>query len=440
MARNNTPKSEELYRRACRVMPGGNTRTTVFRKPHQVYASRGEGCRIVDVDGNVRIDAVGNFTSLIHGYGNPRVMAAAARQLHAGTCFGMATESEIALSELLCERLPSVERLRYTNSGTEAVMNAIKAARAFTGRAKLAKCEGAYHGTYDPAEISQDSSPANWGALEQPQSVATAKGTPSGVLDDVLILPFNNVEVSESILRRHGANLAAVLVDVMPNRAGLVPATAEFLAMLRRVTRDVGALLILDEVITFRLGFHGAQGRFGVDPDLTTLGKIIGGGFAVGAVGGRHAVMSVFDPSQGPPAVPHGGTFSANPMSMAAGLATLQELDAPAFARLESLGDHLEQGIQECFRQHRIEGRLTGLGSLRRVHMTLAPLSDYRSTVATADGARRVSMLANALFDEGVIIAQNGLMALSTAMRSADIDKIVACFDRALRVLSEQVN
>ncbi|SIS69951.1 aspartate aminotransferase family protein [Paracoccus saliphilus] len=427
-----TSKSATLYDRAKKVMPGGNTRHTVFRQPHQVYALRGHGCRITDIDGDDRIDAVGNFTALIHGYGSERIREAARRQIDAGPCFGMATEGEIRLSEMLCERLPSVELLRYTNSGTEAVMNAIKVARAFTGRSRFAKCEGAYHGTYDPAETSQEARPESWGEIDNPASVPTAKGTPQGVLDDVVVIPFNNTPVAEAILRAKGNSLAAVLVDVMPNRAGLVPAKPEFLQMLRRVTRELGALLILDEVITFRLGYHGAQGRFGVDPDLTTLGKVIGGGFPIGAIGGRREVMSVFDPTIGSPAVPHGGTFSANPMSMMAGIAALEDLTPVSFEHLESLGELFDAGIGDCFRRHGIEGQVTGLGSLRRMHLSNAELTDFRSTFAAGDGPKRVAALARSLFDEGVIIAANGLMAFSTAMTPDDIQEIIDAFDRAL--------
>ncbi|MBE2274806.1 MAG: aspartate aminotransferase family protein [Rhodobacteraceae bacterium] len=427
-----TPKSALLYDRARQVMPGGNTRHTVFRQPYQVYAARGHGCRITDVDGNDRIDAVGNFTALIHGYGSDRIREAARRQIEDGLCFGMPTESEIRLSEMLCERLPTVEQLRYTNSGTEAVMNAIKVARAFTGRPKFAKCEGAYHGTYDPAETSQEARPDTWGEIDSPVSVPTAKGTPQGVLDDVVVIPFNNTAVAEAILRAKGNSLAAVLVDVMPNRAGLVPARPEFLQMLRRVTREIGALLILDEVITFRLGYNGAQGRFGVEPDLTTLGKVIGGGFPIGAIGGRRDVMSVFDPTAGSPAVPHGGTFSANPMSMVAGVAALEDLTPEAFAWLDRLGALFDAGIGDCFRRHGVNGQVTGLGSLRRVHLSSVELSDFRSTFAAGDGPKRVAALARALFDEGVLIAANGLMAFSTAMTEQDIQQIVAAFDRAL--------
>ncbi|MGD9865537.1 MAG: aspartate aminotransferase family protein [Pseudodonghicola sp.] len=433
-----TPNSAALYERAKRVMPAGNTRHTVYRHPHQVYAASGAGCRIVDVDGNVRIDATGNFTSLIHGYGSDRIREAALAQIEKGMCFGMPTPGEVTLSEMLVERLPAVEQLRYCNSGTEAVMNCIKAARAFTGRAKFAKVEGAYHGTYDPAEVSQDAKPDTWGDADNPASVATSFGTPQGVLDDVIIIPFNDMERAERILRAKANDLAAILVDVMPNRAGLVPAKPEFIAMLRRVTREIGALLILDEVITFRLGYNGAQGRYDVDPDLTALGKVIGGGFPIGAIGGSAEVMSVFDPRQGSAKVQHGGTFSANPMSMVAGIAALEDLTPKSFEDLEALGERFQAGATKVFARHGIAAQVTGLGSLRRIHMTDAPLSDFRSLQANADAAKQVSALAKAMFEEGVLMAGNGLLAFSTPMTFEDIDQIVAAFDKVIPTIMAQ--
>ena len=310
--------SQKMYDRALASLPGGNTRTTVFMKPYPIYAARGEGCRVWDLDGNVYIDCINNFTSQIHGHAHPALIKAATAQLALGSAFGLPTESEVDLAELLASRLPSVEQVRFANSGTEAVMMALKAARAHTGRPKIAKCEGAYHGSYDYAEVSLDPTPEAWGR-NAPVSVAYAKGTPDNVLADVVTIPFNDTEAAVSLIREHGPELACVLVDPMPNRAGLAPADRAYLEALRKVTREVGALLIFDEVITFRLGYRGAQGIWDIDPDLTTLGKIIGGGFPVGAIGGRKDVMAVFDPRPGKPALPHGGTFSANPVTMRAG-------------------------------------------------------------------------------------------------------------------------
>jgi glutamate-1-semialdehyde 2,1-aminomutase len=233
-----TVNSASLFSRAQRVMPGGNSRTTVYSSPYPLYAASGIGSRVTDVDGVVRLDAINNFTALIHGHAQPDVLAAAQEQIKTGICFGMPTKSEIDLAELLCDRLRSAERVRFTNSGTEAVMAAIKAARAFTRRSKIAKCEGAYHGAYDVAEVSQTAAPSNWGDLSHPRSVPVSFATPARVLDDVIVLPFNRVEESESLLRKYGPEIAGILIDPLPNRAGLISASPEFLAMIRRVATD----------------------------------------------------------------------------------------------------------------------------------------------------------------------------------------------------------
>ena len=252
-------QSQHLYNRALASLPGGNTRTTVFMKPYPIYAARGEGCRVFDVDGNEYIDCINNFTSLIHGHAHPALVAAATKQLALGSAFGLPTESEIDLAELLASRLPSVEQVRFTNSGTEAVMMALKAARAFTGRPKIAKCEGAYHGSYDYAEVSLDPVPEAWGR-NAPVSVAYAKGTPDNVLADVITIPFNDAEAAVSLIREHGAELACVLVDpdaeprgAGARRQGLSGGAAQGHARGRRAVD-------LREVITFRLGYRGAQG------------------------------------------------------------------------------------------------------------------------------------------------------------------------------------
>jgi glutamate-1-semialdehyde 2,1-aminomutase len=427
------PKSVSgtLYDRALASLPGGNSRTTVFMKPYPIYAARGEGCRVWDVDGNQYIDCINNFTSLIHGHAHPALIEAATHQLALGSAFGLPTESEIDLAELLASRLPSVDQVRFTNSGTEAVMMALKAARAFTGRPKIAKCEGAYHGTYDYAEISLDPAPEAWGR-NAPVSVAYARGTPDNVLADVVTIPFNDVHAAVSLIREHGRELACVLVDPMPNRAGLAPADKDYLAGLRQITREVGALLIFDEVITFRLGYGGAQGVWDIDPDLTTLGKIMGGGFPVGAVGGHKEFMAVFDPRSGKPALPHGGTFSANPVTMRAGLAAMELLDEAAFARLDAIGAAVRSGIDEAFRQAGVPGGTVGLGSLLKVHFADRPIRDYRSAYPTEQEVRRQAIFNRGLLNRGVLAAGYGLMALSTPMTDADIDIIVAAASEAL--------
>jgi glutamate-1-semialdehyde 2,1-aminomutase len=426
--------SARLYERARKVLPGGNSRTTVFTAPHPIYAQRGQGCRLTDVDGVERLDFIGNYTALIHGHLHPQVMAAVQEQLALGTCFANPTESEIALAEELCARVPSFEQVRFANSGTEAVMNAIKAARAHTGRPKIAKCEGLYHGSYDPVETSLDPTPETWGAGD-PVARPYSRGTPAGVLADVVVLPFNEPEAARRLLEAHSGELAAVIVDPMPNRSGLIPASPEYLAMLREVTARHGIVLIFDEVISFRTGYGGYQGEAGIAPDLTTLGKIIGGGFPVGAVAGRADVMAVFDPSRGKPALPHGGTFNANPVTMVAGLAAMRLLTREAFARLGALGDAAREACRRAFRQAELPGQVTGRGSLAMLHLTDKPLRGYRDAWRSPAEQARFGRLYRHLTDQGVIVSSSGLVALSTPMGEAEVDRLGEALLGALRAL-----
>ncbi|WP_245481729.1 MULTISPECIES: aspartate aminotransferase family protein [unclassified Mesorhizobium] len=423
-----------MFERARKVMPGGNTRTTVFIDPFPIYAQRGEGCRVWDVDGNVYYDCINNFTAMIHGYGHPAVTAAVVDQMPRGSAFGAPTESELDLAELLVERLPSVEQVRFANSGTEGVMMAIKAARAFTERSKIVKIEGAYHGSYDFAEVSLDSSPANWG--DMPASTAYAKGTPKGVLDDVIAVPFNDTEALRAVFDAHGDTIAGVLIDPMPNRAGLIPARKDYLDAMVEIAHAAGSLVILDEVISLRLGYSGAQGLWSITPDLTALGKIIGGGFPVGAVGGRADVMAVFDPTRGKPALPHGGTFTANPVTMRAGLAAMRALTPASFAHLDAIGSLLREGITASLARHGLNGQCVGLGSLFKVHFTALPITDYRSVYPGASERMKLDLFHKGLLDRGVLSASYGLFALSTSMTEEDAREILSAIDGALAAIA----
>ncbi|MGN6305037.1 MAG: aspartate aminotransferase family protein [Mesorhizobium sp.] len=429
-------KSREMFERARKVMPGGNTRTTVFIDPFPIYAQRGAGCRVWDVDGNVYYDCINNFTAMIHGYGHADVTAAVADQMSYGSAFGAPTESELDLAELLVGRLPSVEQLRFANSGTEGVMMAIKAARAFTERPKIVKIEGAYHGSYDFAEVSLDSSPANWGDL--PASTAYARGTPKGVLDDVIVVPFNDIEALRAVFGAYGDTIAGILIDPMPNRAGLVPARKDYLDALVEIAHAAGSLVIFDEVITFRLGYSGAQGLWGVKPDLTALGKIIGGGFPVGAVGGRADVMAVFDPTRGKPALPHGGTFTANPITMRAGLGAMRALTPASFAHLDAIGTLVREGTAASLARHGLQGQCVGLGSLLKIHFTALPITDYRSGYPGASESRKLDLFYKLLLDRGVLSSSYGLFALSTPTTLDDAREILSAIDGALAAVAAQ--
>jgi glutamate-1-semialdehyde 2,1-aminomutase len=431
-------RSAELFARAQAVLPGGNTRTTVFMAPYPPYAASGEGCWITDVEGERRLDCLNNYTALIHGHAHPAIVEAAGRRLAQGASFPLPTPEEIDLAALLVERLPSADRIRFTNSGSEAVMMAVKAARAHTGRPKIAKFEGAYHGSYDFVEVSLGSTPANWGPLDAPTSTPYSRGTPASVLDEVVVLPFNHPEKAVARIEREASQLAAVVLDPLPNRVGLMPARRDFLEAVREVTRAHGIVLIFDEVISFRVGYHGAQGAFGVLPDLTTLGKIIGGGFPVGAVAGRADVMAVFDPTGGPPAAPHGGTFNANPVTMAAGLAAMRLLDRPAFERLDDLGAKLRASLADCFEHAGLPGTVTGMGSLFRVHGADRELVDYRTARAEPAESRRLARIVRGLLEHGVLISPTGLGCLSTPMSEAELEGFVETFAAVLADAGEE--
>ena len=416
--------SARTHQRALRVMPGGNTRTTVYRHPWPPYAARGQGTVIVDAEGQERIDFLNNYTSLIHGHADPDVVAAVVAQMELGSSFGMPTAHEVDLAALLVDRVASVEQVRFTNSGTEAVLVAIQAARAYTGRPLIAKFEGSYHGFYDFAAVGTAIG-KNGTRDARPAPIPQAHGTPDGVTENVIVLRFNDLAGLEQVIAEHKDDLAAVLIDLMPWRMGLIAADETFVRALREMTAAHGILLIGDEIITLRVAPGGMQARYGVSPDLTTMGKVIGGGFPVGAVGGRAEVMAVFDPSSGSPKVPHGGTFNANPITMVAGLATMRKLTPAAHDRLESLGDVLREGLAETMTQAGIAGHITGAGSLFGIGLGKEPPSDYREWLGTERDRVWRARIYEALLARGAVVAPHLVGCISTAMTRADVDTLV---------------
>ncbi|MDJ0791684.1 MAG: aspartate aminotransferase family protein [Acidimicrobiia bacterium] len=423
-----TSQSAELYERALRTLPGGVSRNTVLRTPHPLYVDHAEGCRVTDIEGVERIDFANNMASLIHGHAQPAIIAAVSEQIHKGTAFTLATEIEIAYAEHLTGRSISFERIRFVNSGTEAVMGALKAARAATGRPKVAKVEGAYHGLYDFAEVSQTSNPTNWGSEEKPQSVPVAHGTPAMVLENVVVLPFNDPERATAILDEHKGEIACVIVDPMPHRVGLVPAEPAYVDALRTWTADDGALLVFDEVITFRTEYGGFQERYHVVPDLTAMGKIIGGGFPVGAIAGSAEVMEVMNPLASSVRFPHSGTFSANPVTMSAGLVAMRLFDHEAVARLNGLASRAVTGIQEAIEATGIDACVTGTGSMFRVHLKPEPPLNHREAFLTKDEAHRLGVLLDHLFDAGFMMINTCSATLSTPMGEPEIDALIEAF------------
>lgn len=431
--------SAALYQRALKVMPGGCSRNTVLRKPHPLYAAKGEGCYVTDIEGVKRIDFANNMASLIHGHAHPEVVDAVSEQLQKGTAFTLATEQEIDYAEHLCQRSDSFDKVRFVNSGTEAVMSCLKAARAYTGRPKIAKVEGAYHGLYDYAEVSQTSKPNNWGDVNHPASVPVAYGTPQSALDDVVVIPFNDTRRAIDILDQHAGTLACVLLDLMPHRVGVLKADPDFVRAIYRWTRNNNALLVCDEVITFRSNYGGAQAWYGVRPDLTAMGKMIGGGFPVGALAGRKEVMAVMDPLRSNVLFPHSGTFSANPVTMVAGRVSMELFDHKAVNRVNQLADSARKQIAEAIRIADIPACVTGEGSMFRVHMKPEPPLNYRSTFVSPEESRRTLMLLDHLFDHGIMMINTCSGVLSTVMTEKEIGDLAEAMLGGFRTIKESM-
>jgi glutamate-1-semialdehyde 2,1-aminomutase len=431
MYRQRTPRSFEHHQVAQRHLPGGDSRTITYFGPHPLYIEKGEGQRMTDVDGNVYLDFLSNYTSMIHGHAHPTLVQAIAAQAARGTGYAACVPVQIELAEALCDRLPSVEQVRFCNSGTEATMNALRAARAFTGRTKLLKMEGGYHGSHDLVEISVSPPLDAAGPADAPYSIPEEPGIPEAVVQDVIVVPLNHPQALEAAFDRHGDQLAAVILEPVFGASGTIPADEDYLSLLRELCDKHGALLVFDEVITFRLDEGGVQALYDVTPDLTSLGKIIGGGLPVGAFGGRADIMALFAPPE--QRMVQSGTFNANPLTMAAGLAAMQLLTAEEIARINQLGARLSVGFQNAFDEMGIAGQVTGLGSLHTVHFTPDPVRDYRSLAASH--AETTRLLHLALINRGIFSAKRNMFVTSTPMSEADVDTCVAAFAETLGVL-----
>ena len=392
-----TPRSRALFERALDALPGGSTRTTVFSAPYPPYAASGSGLLVTDVDGNTYRDFLGNYTSLILGHAHPAVVAAVEAQVRRGSAFAAPTETEIELAEELKRRLSSVERLRFTSSGTEATMFAIRAARAFTGRPLVARFDRSYHGTHD-------------------QVMAATPGVPDAIDRLIVDLPWGDLDGIERALGSRVRELAAVIVEPVQGAGGVRAPEPGFLEGLRHLCDDAGALLIFDEIISFRIAPGGAQSVFGVRPDLTTLGKIIAGGYPLAAFGGRADVMAIFD-ARRDHAVSHGGTFNGNPVAASAGLATLRELTPPVYERINRLGDRLVARLGAAIDQDGLDARVVNVGSLFQV---------FRRDAGTAfsPGAGRPSELYLGLLLDGFLMAPRGMGAIPTVATEADVDDL----------------
>ena len=408
-------RSEELFRRAVEKIPGGvNSPVRAFRSvgSQPVFIARGEGSRIFDADGNEYIDYVGSWGPLLLGHRHPEILAALEGALMRGTSFGAPTEQEIDLADAICDAVPSIEMVRLVNSGTEATMSAIRVARGFTGRDLTVKFEGCYHGHVDSLLVKAGSGVATLG-------IADTQGVPKAFCDTTIALPFNSVDAVEQAFRAHGDHIAAVIVEPVVGNMGCVPPQPGYLQALREITLRHGALLIFDEVMTgFRVAFGGAQQLYGIRPDLTALGKIIGGGLPVGAYGGRKDIMSKVAPA-GP--VYQAGTLSGNPLAVAAGLAMLRHLKAhpEIYAQLEARAAALCASPPAGVIVNRV-------GSMFTFFFTGGPVTDWES--AKQCDTVRFGHFFRGMLEQGIYLAPSQFEAafVSAAHSEDDIQRTIA--------------
>ena len=400
------PASQAQFDKALAVMPGGNTRSVLFYEPFPLAIRRGEGCRLWDADGHEYLDFLAEFTAGIYGHSNPVIRAAIDKALDNGINLSGHNLLESELARLICERIPSIERLRFTNSGTEANLLAIAAAKAHTGRSKVIVFDGAYHG----------------GLLTFVGGNAAVN-----VPHEFILAPYNDIESFMRMFEVHAPDVAAVLVEPMQGAGGCIPATDEFIAALRDATAAVDALLIFDEVMTSRLAAGGRQSQLGVRPDLTTVGKYIGGGMSFGAFGGRGDIMALFDPRRSG-GLSHAGTFNNNVITMAAGIAGLGTLYTPQQAvTLNARGDAMRNRLNTICRDRRVGLQFTGLGSLMNLHATDAPI---HSTADLRQSDQRIKdLFFFFMLEQGFYVARRGFIVLSLPIEDVHVERFITSFD-----------
>lgn len=425
----NTAKSEEIFRQSLNLMPGGvSSPVRAFKSVNvpPIVMKEGKGSHITDVDGNEYIDYVLSWGPLILGHAHPKVIQSIQKTAALGTSFGTLTLLETQLAEIVIDRVPSIEMVRFVNSGTEATMSALRLARGFTGRDKIIKLEGSYHGHDDALLVKVGSGAATLGLPDSP-------GVPKSTTSNTFVVPYNDLEAVKALFTAHPGEFAAIIVEPVAGNMGVIPPLAGYLEGLREVTQNDGTLLIFDEVMTgFRVGYHSAQGYYNVIPDITCLGKVIGGGVPVGAYGGRRDIMEHIAPAG---QIYQAGTLSGNPIAMAAGIATLSELQEDDYVYFETLGNQLKEGILQLGEKYGIDITVNQAGSMIGMFFTKAPVSNYQQSKAsdTAFFAQYYKEMA----DRGIFLPPSQFegIFLSTKHTKHDIENTLRAMDQSFAVL-----
>jgi glutamate-1-semialdehyde 2,1-aminomutase len=399
------PKTRAMQARASQVMPGGNTRTVLFTSPFPVRIETGQGASLTDIDGHRYLDLLGEYSAGIYGHSHPRILAAARAALEKGLNFGGHHGEEVKLAEVVAARF-LLDLVRFTNSGTEANMMALSAARCFTGRGKIMPMQGGYHG--GTLYFSHGASPVN-------------------APFDCVMGEYNDIDTTRKLIAEHADDLAAVILEPMLGGGGCIPASREFLAMLREETTQRGIVLIFDEVMTSRLHPGGLSASLGIEPDLKTLGKYVGGGMSFGAFGGKREIMELFDPTR-PGALPHAGTFNNNTLTMTVGAVAMTEIFTPeACLALNARGDRLREALNDLFMRYQVKMKATGLGSMISIHPAVGEITSPHHLDAADKRLRQLLFLD--LLAQGVYIAERGFMALSLMVTDEDCGRVLAAVE-----------
>ncbi len=422
-----SPRSQELFERARKVMPGG-AKGAYFHQPYPLTMERGEGCYLYDVEGQQYVDFANHHTVQVLGHNYPAVVEAVQKQMVRGIALGGPVGVETELCEEMCRRVASLDRIRFCNSGTEATLHAIRLARGFSGRPKIAKFEGGYHGSHDVVEVSSSPALDKVGSETAPNPVPSAGGMSPHAVKEVVVLPYNDEASVEKLVVQHRDELACVIFDT---KAGILPQRKEFVQFVREITRENDLLLILDEIVGFRVGTGGLQEYYGITPDLTTYGKVVGGGFPVGAFGGQADIMDLLDSTRGSTGFFQSGTFSAHPITMTAGLATLRQLTPDAFAYLNGLGDRLRTGLNDLFARNNIAAKAVNTGSVFSIHFTGEDLINYRSLARTDKAiAHRVFL---SLLEQGYFLSHGlSMNALSLPTETSHVEGLIDAVEKAV--------
>ncbi|WP_300459768.1 aspartate aminotransferase family protein [Desulfobacula sp.] len=414
------PLSREHHERLINYIPGGATRSLSYFKPYPIHIDYGQGAYVYTHEGHKLLDVTNAYGAIVHGHGDPDVVKAVQDGIVRGSQYSTPTDGQYKLAKLLCERVPGFDKVRFLNSGTEATLFVMRTARAYTGKDKILKMIGGFHGTHDSVAASTK------------KNVITA-GIPSGMTEDMLDVPFNDFDALEKAVRENADQLAAVIMEPFLGAGGVVLPKPGYLEHVRKVTADHNVLLIFDEIFSYRVNTGGCQKLFGVMPDLTTIGKVVGGGLPIGVFGGRADIMNIFCHENTDKPLYHSGTFNGYETVMQAGYAALSKYDEAAVAYVNKLGDQLQKGLLASFKTNGLNIQSNQIGSLLNIHFVNEPITNAAQVLTSVEQLHRLMHLS--LLNKGIFTIPRGLFILSTVITPGEIDFLVDKIDETLKEL-----